>query len=142
MARISPQEKARSDAYFEGGYVLQVVDLIYALVVAGLLLWLQISSRMRDIAASLTRHRWLQVPIYAVQYLVVVTVVTLPLTIYEEFFREHHYLLSNQTFGQWAAEIHDECVSLRTTVLPKSALGQRGSSAITRSNPNSVKTMA
>jgi len=24
----------------------------------------------------------------------------------------------------WAAEIHDECVSLRTTVLPKSALGQ------------------
>jgi STE24 endopeptidase len=104
LAQVPAKARARSDAYFEGGYVLQVVDLIYALVVAGLLLWLKISSRMRDIAAAITRYRWLQVPIYAVQYLVVTTVVTLPLVVYEGFFREHKYGLSNQSFGQWAGE--------------------------------------
>jgi STE24 endopeptidase len=104
LAQIPAKDRARTDAYFEGGYVLQVVDLIYALVIAGLLLWLQISSRMREIAVSITRFRWLQVPIYAVQYLVITTVVSLPLAVYEGFFREHHYGLSNQTFGQWAGE--------------------------------------
>ncbi len=104
LAQVSGKERARSDAYFEGGYVLQVVDVLYALVVAGLLLWLKISSRMREIAAGITRHRFLQAPLYAVQYLVVTTIVGLPLTIYEGFVREHNYGLSNQTFLQWAGE--------------------------------------
>jgi Zn-dependent protease with chaperone function len=104
LAEVSPKDRARSDAYFEGGYYLLVVDLVYTLVVAGLLLWLKISARMRDIAAGITRYRWLQVPIYAVQYLIVTTFVSLPLTIYENFYREHQYGLSNQTFVQWAGD--------------------------------------
>jgi STE24 endopeptidase len=104
LAQIPAKDRARTDAYFEGGYVLQVVDLVYVLVVAGLLLWLKISSRMRTIAERITRYRWLQVPIYTVQYIVITTVVALPLTIYEGFFREHKYGLSNQTFGQWFSE--------------------------------------
>jgi Zn-dependent protease with chaperone function len=104
LAQIPAKDRARTDAYFEGGYVLQVVDLVYALVIAGLLLWLKISSRMRNWAESITSRRWLQVPIYAVQYVVITAVVTLPLTVYEGFFREHQYGLSNQTFGQWFGE--------------------------------------
>lgn len=104
LARINPKEKARSDAYFEGGYVLLAVDLIYTLVVAGLLLWLQFSKRMRNAAAAITRYRWLQAPLYVVQYVVATTVLGLPLAIYEGYIREHHYGLSNQTFGQWAGE--------------------------------------
>jgi STE24 endopeptidase len=104
LAQIPAKDRARSDAYFEGGYVLQVVDLLYLLVVSGLLLWLKISSRMRSIAERFTRYRWLQVPIYAVQYIVLTTVVALPLSLYEGFFREHQYGLSNQTLGQWMGE--------------------------------------
>jgi STE24 endopeptidase len=104
LAQIPAKDRARTDAYFEGGYVLQVVDLGYLLVVSGLLLWLKISSRMRTIAEGFTRSRWLQVPIYAVQYIVITTLVMLPLTVYEGFFREHQYGLSNQTFGQWFGE--------------------------------------
>jgi len=37
---------------------------------------------------------------------------------------EDRLALRRQHAESWAAEIHDECVSLRTTVLPKSALGQ------------------
>ena len=104
LATISPKDKARSDSYFEGGYVLLVVDLLYTLVVAGLLLWLKISARMRDIATGITRYRFLQAPIYVVQYLVVTTIVGLPLAVYEGFFREHEYGLSNQTLAQWAGD--------------------------------------
>jgi Zn-dependent protease with chaperone function len=104
LASVSPKDKARSDAYFEGGYVLSVVDVLYALVVAGLLLWLRVSAGMRNIAARLAKSRFLQAPIYVVQYLVLTTIVTLPLTIYENFIREHAYGLSNQTFLQWSRD--------------------------------------
>ncbi len=104
MAQVGGKEKARSDAYFEGGYVLQVVDLVYTLLVAGLLMWFGISRRMREYAESLTRSRFWQAPIYVVQYLLVTTVATLPLTIYESFYREHQYGLLNQNFGQWFAQ--------------------------------------
>lgn len=101
MARLSPKEKARSDAYFEGGYVLQVVDLIYALGVAAVLLWPGFSRRMREQAERITTRRFWQAPFYVIGYTVATTVLTLPLTVYERFFREHHYGLSNMTLGGW-----------------------------------------
>ena len=104
LARVSPKDKARSDAYFEGGYVLSIVDTAYTLVISALLLWFRASAAMRNYAASTTRWCFLQVPIYVVQYMVVTTVAGLPLAIYEGFVREHAYGLSNQTFLQWAGE--------------------------------------
>src|SRR6185437_6004950 len=74
------------------------------LIVSGLLLWLRISAKMRDFAQDLTRSRFWQTPIYVAQYIFLVTLVTLPLTIYEHFIREHSYGLSNQTFLQWAGD--------------------------------------
>src|SRR3954462_13967391 len=38
LAQVNGAARARSDAYFTGGYWLQLADLIYALAVAGLLL--------------------------------------------------------------------------------------------------------
>ncbi|MGC9954311.1 MAG: M48 family metallopeptidase [Rhizomicrobium sp.] len=104
LARVSGKERARSDAYFEGGYVLNFVDTLYTVVIAALLLWFRISAAMRNYAARVTRHRFLQVPIYVVQYLVVTTLAGLPLAIYEGFTRERAYGLSNQTFLQWAGD--------------------------------------
>jgi Zn-dependent protease with chaperone function len=101
LAEVSGPARARSDAYFEGGYVLRFVDVIYALVVAGILLWLHISSGMRNIAGSVTRSRFWQVPIYVAMYVAVTTVLVFPLTLYEDFVREHAYGLSNQDFLQW-----------------------------------------
>lgn len=101
LAQVSGKARAKSDAYFEGGYWLILWDTLYTLAVAGLLLWLKISARMRNIAQSITRSRFWQVPIYVVQFVIVTAVLTFPLTLYEDFFREHAYGLSNQTFLQW-----------------------------------------
>jgi STE24 endopeptidase len=104
LSRIGGKARARSDAYFEGGYVLSLVDTLYTVAIAALLLWLRVSAWMRNLAARATRHRFLQAPIYVVQYLVVTTVAGLPLAIYEDFIREHAYGLSNQSFLQWAGD--------------------------------------
>ena len=91
MAELSPQARAKSDAYFEGGYWLILWDLLVALGVAWLLLGTRLSARMRDFSGRVTRFRWLQTAIYAVQYILLTTLLTLPWTIYEDFVREHQY---------------------------------------------------
>jgi STE24 endopeptidase len=104
MATLSPQAEARSDAYFEGGYWLALGDFIITLLVTWLLLGTRLSVRMRDWAQRRTPRRWLQTGLYAVQYIVITTVVTLPWTAYEGYFREHQYGMSTQTMGDWLGD--------------------------------------
>ena len=101
LARVSGAARERSDSYFEGGYVLILVDALYSIAISALLLWGGISARMRNFAQSLTRSRFFQVPIYVGMFIVITTVLTFPLSVYEQFFREHAYGLSNQNFAQW-----------------------------------------
>ncbi len=104
LASVPADERARSDAYFEGGYWLLLWDFLAIAVVSLLLLATGISVRMRDLAARISRRKAIQTWLYWVEYLVVTTVVLLPLTIYESYFREHKYGLSNQTFGPWMGD--------------------------------------
>jgi len=105
LSRLSPEEKARSDAYFEGGYWLQLWGFLYTLGVAWLLLGTGLSARMRDLAERLTKRRPLQTAIYTAFYVVVSTVLFFPLTVYEGFLREHKYDLATQTFPEWSRDI-------------------------------------
>ncbi|HEX4270886.1 MAG TPA: M48 family metallopeptidase [Rhizomicrobium sp.] len=104
LAKINGQARAQSDAYFEGGYWLKLVDLLYALGVAAALLWSQVSLRIQEWAEERTHSRSGQVMLYAACYVPIVTVATLPLTLYESYFREHAYGLSNQSILQWLGD--------------------------------------
>jgi STE24 endopeptidase len=104
LARVSGAARARSDAYFEGGTWLRLVDLLYGLGVAAALLWSQASLRIQDWAEERTHSRSLQVMLYAACYVPIVTLATLPLNLYEGYFREHAYGLSNQSFWQWLGD--------------------------------------
>src|ERR1700759_4972595 len=68
LSRVSGAARARSDAYFEGGYWLMLVDLVWALAVAGILLWLRISAGLRDWIAARTNNRTGQTLFYAAAY--------------------------------------------------------------------------
>jgi len=46
----------------------------------------------------------MQVAIYAIGYLLLTSVLSFPLLVYERFFREHKYGLATQTFGAWFSE--------------------------------------
>ncbi len=104
LARIPAEKRAQSDAYFEGGYWIQLWDFAIALGLSYLLLAGRWSARMRDLAERLTRRKPLQTLVYWIQYLVVMTLVTFPMTVYEGYFREHKYGLATQSFGPWLSD--------------------------------------
>jgi len=101
LALIPAEARARSDAYFEGGYWMILWDFLYVVVVMLLLLNLRWSAGMRNLAERITRFKPLQTLIYWIQYLVITTVLTFPLSVYEDYYREHKYGLATQTFGPW-----------------------------------------
>ncbi len=109
LERMTPEQRARSDAYFEGGYWLQLWGFLYGLGVAWLFLGTGLSRRMRDLAERLTRRKPIQTWLYAAQYVVLAAVLFFPLTVYQGFVREHRYELATQTFGQW---LRDQAVGL------------------------------
>ncbi|HOX70716.1 MAG TPA: M48 family metallopeptidase [Dokdonella sp.] len=99
---LSPEQRAQSDAYFQGGYWLQLWGLLYGLVVAWILLRSGLSRKMREVGRRVSQRPWLYTMIYAVQWLLIGTLLALPLTIYQGFFREHAYGLATQTFADWS----------------------------------------
>src|ERR1035441_2446156 len=101
LATFKPDQKARSDAYFEGGYWLQWWDLLYGAAVSVLLLATGFSARMRDWAERITRRKGLGTWLYWAQFAVVSFVLQLPWAAYEGFVRERQYGLMNQSFGAW-----------------------------------------
>src|SRR6266850_3050094 len=104
LDRVPRDKKAQSDAYFEGGYWLQLWAFVCGAAIAALLVQGRLSARMRDLAQQITRFKPLQTGIYALQYLMVTAILSFPLTVYSDFFREHQYGLSNQNFGGWLGD--------------------------------------
>ena len=104
LATVPADKKARSDAYFEGGYWLILWDFLYGAAVALLLLSTRLSARMRSLAERLTRFQPLQTFAYWVQYLLLTTALTFPLSVYEGYIREHQYGLATQTFAPWLGD--------------------------------------
>jgi STE24 endopeptidase len=104
LAQIPADAKARSDAYFEGGYWLMLWDFLYGAAVALVLLNLHWSAAMRNFAERVTRFKPVQTFGYWVQYLVLTSVLIFPLTVYEGYFREHKYGLATQSFGPWMSD--------------------------------------
>ncbi len=98
---VPADKKAKSNAYFEGGYWLLLWNFLLAAAISLLVLNTGISARLRDFAERVTRFKAIQVTIYGVVYLLLTSALSFPLNVYEQFFREHAYGLATQTFGGW-----------------------------------------
>jgi Zn-dependent protease with chaperone function len=104
LAQIPADARARSDAYFEGGYWMILWDFLYGTVVLLLLLNLGWSAGMRNLAERVTRFKPVHTMIYWAQYLLLTSILGFPLSVYEDYFREHKYGLATQTFGPWMGD--------------------------------------
>jgi STE24 endopeptidase len=101
LDRLPADVVARSTAYFEGGYWLQLWNFLAGLFVSWLLLRKQLSARVRNTVQRVGRFGFVRDALYGAFYSVASFVLTLPLVIYQEYFREHKYGMANQTFGPW-----------------------------------------
>lgn len=104
LATVSGEDRERSDRYFEGGYWLQLWGFLYGLLVAWLLLSRRLSAGLRDWAERRVRWQPVRHVLYAALYVPLTSVLFFPLTVYDDFFREHQYDLATQTFGEWMGD--------------------------------------
>ena len=104
LDELPPDQRARSDAYFEGGYWLHLWTFLWAAAIFVVLLHTGLSAKMRDLAVRATRIRALQTALYWTQFVIAVAVLSFPLSVYSDFVREHRYGLSNLSFAAWMGE--------------------------------------
>ncbi|MDP1901524.1 MAG: M48 family metallopeptidase [Rubrivivax sp.] len=113
LDRLPADVVARSGDYYEGGYWLRLWNWLAGVAVSLLLLATRPSTALRDWAARRIRWAPLRDGLYGAAYGAAGWVLTLPLTIYEGFVREHAYGMATQGFGAWFGE---QLVSLGVSV--------------------------
>jgi STE24 endopeptidase len=98
---VPAERRQKTKAYARGKYFLNVGDFLFSSILMVLLISTGLSVRFRNSAERMTRFRWLQNWIYWIQFLIVTTLITFPLTIYSSYYREKKYDLLTQTFSAW-----------------------------------------
>ena len=105
MDRLPAAAVARSNAYFEGGYWLILWNVLLGLAVSWVLLARRRMARLRDACARVAGARaWLRDGLVGAAFALASGVLSLPLTIYQGFVREHEYGMATQPFGAWFGE--------------------------------------
>jgi Zn-dependent protease with chaperone function len=104
LETVPADKRAKSDAYFEGGYWLILWNFLLGAAIFLFLLASGVSARLRAFAEKTTRFKALQVALYTIAYVLIVSLLSFPLGIYADYFREHKYGLATQTFGPWLGE--------------------------------------
>lgn len=104
MGMVQGAARARSDAYFEGGYWLLLWGALLGILVNWALLHWGWSARWSAWARRRTRRNWARPLLYALPYLLATTLILLPWSLYTGYFREHQYGLSNLSLGGWLQE--------------------------------------
>jgi len=104
LGTLNGAARAKSDAYFEGGYWLPLWGALVTVLVSWIELRFGWSARWSGWAARVGKRRWLKPALYAFPFVLVTGLLMLPWTIYTDFLREHQYGLSNQSFAAWAGD--------------------------------------
>ena len=97
--------RAKSDAYFEGGYWLIAWSTLVSVLIDGLLLRFGLSAKFRNLGERLFKRPAGVTWITALCYSLAGSVLTLPWSIYTGFVRERQYDLMNQGLGEWLLDM-------------------------------------
>ena len=114
LATVPADKRAKSDAYFEGGYWLIVWNFLVIVAISIFFLESRVSARLRDFAERKTGFKAVQVVFYGIPYFILAWVLSFPLNAYQHFFREHQYGMATQNFAQWFRE---ELIGLGVTLV-------------------------
>ena len=99
-----PEPTELAIRYHRTGNVLWVLNVVVGFALPAAILWFGWSARMRDLARLIGRGWAGTLLIYAVLFILLTSLLTLPLDFYQGYVREHAYGLSSQTLGKWASD--------------------------------------
>ncbi|HEV2506902.1 MAG TPA: M48 family metallopeptidase [Mesorhizobium sp.] len=97
-------KRAKSDAYFEGGYWLMLWAAIASVLAKWIILQSGLSTYLRNRAERLAKWQWLVPALYAVPYTIAGAAIIAPWTIYTGYWREKRYGLLSQNLLGWLGE--------------------------------------
>jgi STE24 endopeptidase len=90
--------------YHRSGNVLWGVETLLGLLIPALILFTGFSARIRNVAQWIGRRWLLTLAVYALIFVLVMSLLALPLAYYDGYLRQHAYGLSNQTVGRWIGD--------------------------------------
>lgn len=104
LATLSPEETARAVAYTQGGHWLLLWGAVVSLLVSWIIIRLGVLSAIRDKLERRRRRPKLVSLLVGLVYLVLSSLLTLPWSIYESWWREKQYGLTSQPLAGWLGE--------------------------------------
>ncbi len=104
VATIPAAERAKSDAYFEGGYWIDLWGALITVLLAAVLLRFGVTTRLRSWVESKIKRPFLSTWLFAAIFLVIWGLLFLPWSLYTGYFREHAYDMSNYTLASFLGD--------------------------------------
>ena len=96
-----PLPSPEAVSFYKSGNILWIVQNLWGLAIPALILFTGFASKLRGFCGCFTQ-KWLwHTALFALIYLLITAILTLPLDYYTSFMRPHAYGLSNQTLGRW-----------------------------------------
>lgn len=113
--------RAKSDAYFEGGYWLILWGAMVSVLIDWALLRFGLAARFRNQAERIFKRPAGKVWLTALFYSLAGAAIALPWTIYTAFVRERQYGLMNQDFTAWAGD-YGKSLAISLVIFPLLAM--------------------
>lgn len=104
LATLSPEEMARAVSYTQGGHWLLLWGALVGLAVSWIIVRTNVLGAIRDRLERKRARPKLVSLVVGVVYLALSWVLTLPWAIYESWYREARYGLTDQSLAGWLAE--------------------------------------
>ncbi|HEV7551660.1 MAG TPA: M48 family metallopeptidase [Candidatus Angelobacter sp.] len=114
---LPPDKLAKSKALYDLRGKLRIIDTVYSLIILLAILYLGIAAKYRDWAERVSKFRFVQAMIFVPLLLLTLTVLGLPLDVYQQSI-SRQYGLSVQGWGSWFADVlKGQAVSLIIAML-------------------------
>jgi Zn-dependent protease with chaperone function len=110
----SVDQQRRAKRYEAIHNLLFVGETVYTILLLLAFLYFEGSDVLADIAQSISHNPWIYVAIYGAVVIVATKLLFLPLNFFGDYFLEHRFGLSNESFGAW---VLDELKSLALNLL-------------------------
>ena len=104
LATLSPEETARAVSYTQGGHWLLLWGALASILVSWIIIRLGVLSVIRDKLERRQRRPKLVSLLVGLVYLTLSTLLILPWSIYESWWREKQYGLTSQPLAGWLGE--------------------------------------